>query len=699
MAPEQVRGESADARSDIFSLGCVLFEMLTSRRLFQRETAAETMTAILRDPVPEAERTGPETSSELDCILSRCLEKNPGERFQSASDLAFSLREVLKPSASIARTDPSRRRRLRAAAVLTAVLLAAAGAVFLVRNRVLNERSGAVGPAGAERIAVLPFENLGSEDDAFFADGVTDEITGRLASVSGLAVVSRTGASHYAGTNKSSREIGGELGVKYLLTGTIRWARGQGAVERVRITPQLIRVVDDTNLWTEIYEFTMDDIFSVQSKIAGEVVSHLGLTLFEPEAGSIEAWPTASIEAYQAFLRAKFLTGQPHFTAATWLTAVSEFEKAVERDPGFAAAWAELSRAHARLVYFHYDASPARREQSRRALDMARELDPDSPKTRLAAGYFHLWVERNATAALTEFEAASRGLPNSVEVQAAMGELFRLHGEWPRALDAFRTAGSLSPRDGSAMVDVAETLWWMHRHREADDAADRAIALAPDQAWSYLSKAFNIWSWKGGSGLADARAFLEFVPEDHEWTEWSWYQQEAVEGRFAEAIARMEKDPEGWLRIKIQAAPKALFAAILYAEMGETVRARKGFEASVRLLDAAVRDSPEDPRLHSSLGVALAGLGRRKDAVREGERGVDLLPMSKDAVYGIPHVIDLAHIHTLLGEPERAIEQLEFLLARPGWVTVPWLRMDPRWRRLQGAPGFEALLAKYESPR
>jgi TolB-like protein/tetratricopeptide (TPR) repeat protein len=696
MAPEQVRGEPADSRSDIFALGCVLFEMLTSQRAFKRDTAAETMTAILKDPVPEVSLVGTEVSSELNRVINHCLEKNPAERFQSASDLAFSLRELSKPAILPARKVPASRRGLRVAGIVLAALLLTAGAVFLWRRGTQGIRSGGSGPAEGERIAVLPFENLGAPDDAYFATGVTDEIIGRLASVRGLAVISRASAAQYAGTGKTAQQIGSELGAQYLLTGTVRWARGQGAAERVRITPQLVRVADDISLWGEVYEFTMDDIFSVQSEIARSVVSQLGLALLEHEPGSLEARPTANMEAYQAFLRGRFLARQPHFTLATWLSAVGDYEHAISLDPSFALAWAELSKAHSRLVYFRYDMSPERCQRAQNALDRARGLAPASPEVHLAAGYYHLWVERDPATALTEFEAASRGMPNSEEVQSAMGELFRMRGDWERGIEAFRAASALSPRDGSAMVDVAETLWWMRRYPEAAEAADKAIALAPDQAWSYLSKVFNLWSWKGRDDLVEARTALDFVSKDHEWADWTWFWQEAFEGRSADAIKRMEADPEGWIRLKIQAAPKAFFTAFLELSLGESERARKGFEAALRLLETEARATPEDARYHSSLGIVYAGLGRREEAVREGLRGVELLPVSKDSVYGLEHVIDLAHIYTLVGDSEKSVAQLEFLLSRPGWISVPWLRMDPRWRPLRGNPSFEALLAKYE---
>jgi len=696
MAPEQVRGDPADARSDIFAIGCILFEMLTGKRAFSRETAAETMTAILKDPAPEVGLSSTDVSSELDGILNHCLEKSPAERFQSASDLAFNLREVAKTEVRGARTVPGTRRWMRAVWVTLAALLIIAGGLFLWKRGSLVTPRKAERPAGGERIAVLPFENLGASDDAYFAAGVTDEITGRLGTVRGLAVVSRASAFQYAGSAKSTRQIANELGVGYLVTGTVRWARAKGAAEKVRITPQLIRAADDTSLWAEVYEFNMDDIFGVQSQIAASVVSELGLTLLDDERGSLEARPTGNLQAYQSFLRGRFFAGQAHFTLATWLAAVDDFERAVALDPTFALAWAELSRAHARLVYFRYDISPQRRERARQALKRARELAPASPDVHLAAGYDHLWLERDPEAALTEFEAASRGLPNNVEVQAAKGELFRLRGDWQQSLNAFQVASSLNPRDGSAKVDLAETLWFMRRYPEALEASNQAIAIAPDQPWSHLTKVFTLWSWKGRDSLPEARTALELLSKEHEWAEWSWFWQEAGEGRYAEAIRRMEASPEEWIRIKIQAAPRALFSATLQASLGETARARQGFETARRLLEAEVKAVPEDGRYHSSLGVACAGLGLREEAIAEGQRGVELLPLSKDPLYGISHVIDLAHIYTLLGVPEKAVSELEYLLARPGWISGPWLRMDPRWRPLQGNKSFEALLAKYE---
>jgi tetratricopeptide (TPR) repeat protein len=314
----------------------------------------------------------------------------------------------------------------------------------------------------------------------------------------------------------------------------------------------------------------------------------------------------------------------------------------------------------------------------------------------LAAGYYHLWVERDNAAALAEFEAASALLPSNAEVLEAEGELFRLRGDWQRSLDTFRAACALNPRDASPAIEVAETLWWLRRYPEAAAACDQAITLAPEQAWPHLAKVFNLWSWKGRASLAEARAAAELIPKAHEWWVWAWFWQEVYEGRYAQALALLDASPDDWIRLKLEAAPKEYFAAFVHGWLGDMGRAKEELETARRLLEAEVRAVPEDGRYHSSLGVVYAALGRREDAVREGSRGVELLPITKDAVYGQQHVFNLAHIHTLLGEDEKAVAQLEVLLSHPGWITVPWLHMDPRFPSLRDSPRFQALCAKYQ---
>jgi tetratricopeptide (TPR) repeat protein len=226
------------------------------------------------------------------------------------------------------------------------------------------------------------------------------------------------------------------------------------------------------------------------------------------------------------------------------------------------------------------------------------------------------------------------------------------------------------------------------------EAADQAINLAPDAVWPYLIKTFALWSWQGSA--RETRAVLEAMPtSEGGWQRWTWFWQEVFEGRYRDALIRLQSIPNGWIRIKILARPVELFSAQVHELLNEPELAVDEYERARMLLEAAVRESPEDPRLHSSLGIAYAALGRPEDALREGKRATELLPRFVDGFYYLPFAVDLAHIYTIVGEDEAALDQIEELLSNPSWVSASWLEMDPRWNRLRDNPRFQALLEEY----
>jgi TolB-like protein/Flp pilus assembly protein TadD len=550
-------------------------------------------------------------------------------------------------------------------------------------------------------IAVLPFENLGPPEQEYFAAGMTEEITSRLATVRELGVISRTSAVAYAGTDKTIRQIGSELGVDYILEGTVRWAGSSGGANRVRITPQLIRVSDDSRVWApESYDRVIQDIFEIQSDIAQNVVKQLGLALLDKKHPAVDSRPTDNLDAYQAYLQGQYWAGQPHFTAENWERAIRSYERAVGLDPGFALAYAKLSAAHARLYYYWYDFSPERREQARAAADKAVKLAPGAPGAHIALGYYHLLAERDVPKALAEFDIATQILPDDAELLGMKAEAFREESRWTDALDLYRRASELNPRSASLCMDLADTYWWMRRYPEAQEKSDEAIALAPDQMWPYLTKAFNLWSWRGATGLEESRVTLGALPKEvrDDWVYWAWFWQSVFERNYREALDSFASKPDGWIRTKIGVAPTSLLSAQVYDFSGDPQRALTHYETARDTLEAEVRKYPEDPRYHSALGITYAALDREDDAIREGKRAVELLPMSKDAVYGIPYVIDLAHIYALIGDHQAAMEQLEHLLSVPSWISPAWLEMDPHWSSLKDDPGFKALLEKYARP-
>jgi serine/threonine-protein kinase len=695
MAPEQVQGQPADHRSDIFALGVVLYEMLTGQRPFGGSTSVETAAAILKEDPEPMSSVAPGVPPTLASVVSKCLEKRPEDRFNSAHDLSLTLGAIdtaspVPPggeSSIIARRWPH---------ILAVVIAAVIGLLVILPPEALFERRADQPTEDPlSRIVVLPFENLGPAEDAYFGEGMTEEITARLASVNGVQVISRTSARLYEQTDKSIPEIGRELRVGYVLEGTVRWARTEGGASQIRITPQLIRADDDTHLWAETYDRVLEDVFDIQSEIAQKVTQELGITLGGGEKGPFGPRPTDNLEAYQAYLRGRYWASRPHFTYENWERWMQAFQKAVELDPDFALAHAELARGHALARYFRHDLTPERIEAAARSAEIAFDLAPDDPRVHLDLGYYRLWAYRDIEGALAEFERAAGELAGSADVLEAMGDLYYVQGRWENALDAYQRGFEISPRDASLISSVAWALNSLRRYPEAISASDQAINLAPDAFWPYFYKALSLWGWKG-----DARetrpVFEALASTAGGWERWGRYWQEMYEGRYHEAHGRLESTTDGWIRIKMFARPNAMLAAYAYEELGDVDSATASYEIAKELLEIDVATSPEDPRLHSSLGIVYAKQGRHQEAVREGKLACELLPRSMDGFYYLPYVIDLAHIHTILGDNEAALERLEYLLANPSYLSPPFLRMDPRWDPLEGDPEFQALLEKYE---
>ncbi len=701
MSPEQIEGRPLDPRSDLFSLGIILYEMATGQRPFSGDSWASLASSILRDSPASLSERRPDLPGDLGRIVSRCLQKDVGLRFQTATDLRNELDELrglvvskaaltsptrTSPPTRIAAAAPSRPGWEWLAAGAGVLVLAALAVFFLTR---LASRTAALPP----KIVVLPFENLGRPDDAYFAGGMTEEITSRLAAVRGLAVISRTSARQYERTGKTIKNIGQDFGVNFVLDGSVRWERSAGGPGRVRITPQLIRVADDTQVWAQAFDRDSDDVFAVQSEIAASVAERMGVMLTEEGRKTLSARPTDNLEAYQAYLRGRYYAGQPHFSEENWRHAQESFARAVELDPRFVLAYAELAKVHAKLYYFRADLSEERRALAREAVDQARRLAPDAPEAHLAAGFYHFWVERNAGAALQEFDVAARRQPDSAEVLDARAEALRMTGRWQEALEGYRKALDLNPGDSGITEEIAITNWWLRRYPEALDCANQAIALAPDQAWPFLAKAFNYWSWKGG--CREARTALGFVSSDHEWWLWAWFWEEMIEGNYRDALARLEAAPGEWIRQKMWAMPKALLAGYANLSLSDPEAARAAFDSARTLLEAELAKHPDDPRYHSSLGIAYAALGRKSEALREGLRATELLPLEKDALYGFSHMHDLAVIYAMTGNKAAAFREIEHMLSIPSFVSPAWLRANPQWAPLWNDARFKALLRKH----
>jgi TolB-like protein/Flp pilus assembly protein TadD/tRNA A-37 threonylcarbamoyl transferase component Bud32 len=715
MSPEQARGQPVDHRSDIFSFGVLLYEMATGSLPFQGDSDVESLNATLTREPRRLSEIVEDVPAEVARIVAKAMEKEPGRRYQHADDIVTDFRNLKRDldtgrvSIAGSGTDVTAKVQLPSAgtrvkpwmmgAAAALVLIAAVWGVLQFRggsgtNRTpttgtSEERIAAPAATTPTRIAVLPFENLGPAEDEYFAAGITEEIIGRLASVRDLSVISRTSVFQYDKSGKTLQEIGRDFGVDHILEGSVRWARGE-AGSRVRISPQLVRVADDTSIWGDTYDSPMDDIFRVQSEIAGQVIEALGLVLLAPERESIELRPTENQDAYRAYLRGT----DALITDPTSELAEQMYRRAVDLDPSFALAWAGLSRAHS-WRYHGGDMTEERCTAAKEAADEALRLTPEAPEARMALGLYHYRCFRDYEKALAEIETAGKDRPHDTDVISWKATLHKRQGNFHEAVRLNRRTLELDPMDFTSADELGLIHFFLREYRTSEQAFDRAIAISPDVPGAYTGKASIYYSWKGS--VAEARATLDAMPAtDSPLAAIAWFLQEYYAGRYQDALVRIERFPE-LLEGQEALNARSALAALCYEGLGETERARASWEAAVKQLQNKAHNHPEDFRAHTDLGLALAALGRKEQAVQAAKRAVELMPFSKDAEAAATPAANLALTYATLGDHDAAFDLVEQLLEKPGWLSIPRMRLDPRWKPLVEHPRFAALAQRFDT--
>jgi eukaryotic-like serine/threonine-protein kinase len=683
MSPEQAGGSSTlDGRSDIYSLGCVLYEMLGGEPPFAGPTPQSVMAKQVIAPPPPLRSRRSEVPESVERVLAKALAKEPGERYATAAEFTG----ALEAAGSTARPQTGGRRR--AAALLSLGAIAATGVLFALG---LGERRDK--PIETPSIAVLPFQNLGAPEDGYFSDGITEEITSRLAMIPRLGVISRTSADQYRGTNKSLKEVGRELGADYILEGSVRWQKSPRGASRVRVTPQLIRVSDDRHLWAGRYDETLEEVFQVQSRIAEQVAGALDLALQRPEQEALAAKPTNNLRAYDFYLRGNdYLdrAGDPDGLRS----AEEMYSRATELDPAFALAFARLARTH--IWQFHFsDRTGARLAKARGAADSALRLQPDLPEAHLALGQIHYWGELDYAAALREFRTAHAGDPGNGDISWARGLVERRLGQWDQAIADLRRAVELDPRSVVKTLDLFEVHLRRRDYAQAERYLARALELEPDSP-AYIYRAILIVARDGDLGAA-AGALKEGIRRAGVDDVVVWaptFDIGAALWRTLDSSAQAAVDRLSLTAFGADSAGYYLAKARARRYRGDRKISEVYFDSAATVLEAGTRARPDDPTLHAELAFAYAGLGRRELAMREGQRAVELRPPSKDTWLGVDMVRNLAVVYATLGEADSAVKQLRFLLTVPSWISVPGLGADPTWEPIRRDPGFQALIRR-----
>jgi len=701
MSPEQAAGDrDLDARTDVYALGTVLYEMLAGEPPFNGPTAQAIIAKRFSGEVPKVRAVRPSVPENVAQATTRALAPVAADRFPSAAEFG----KALAPSASATGTPVAAPRVSAPAArppaaptrrkVPTGLLLLLVG--FLVGVGVLFawRRGGHAAKAtGVRTIAVLPFQNQGDSTQEYFADGITDAVRGKLSSLPGVRVIAGGSSQAYKNSNKPLPEIARELGVDYIMVAKVRWAKNADGTSRVQLSPELVDLsgAAPTTKWQQPFDASLTDVFKVQADIAGQVAQALDVALADSVSRQLASRPTGNLPAYDAFLRGEQIFVTKGLNDPVSLRrALAYYQQAVALDSTFALAWARIGRAES-LLFANGVPDPAVGELSRRAAERAFAIDPNLPDSRYALAGYYLNVRNDAQRAREEYEALLRLDPDNALALTGISLLDGTIGLWDSAVAHAGKATRVDPRSISAALRYGNSLRKTGRLEEARVELDRGRVLAPLS--QPLLQARVLVELTAGN-LDSARAVIRGASPDLEpaalvayfgnYWDLFWALDDAQQRLLLTLTpAEFDGDRSAW----------GIVLAQTYWVRGDKVRARAYADSSRTALLEVLKVAPHDAQRLLFLGLAQAYLGQKADAIRNGEHGAGLLPPSKDQVAGAYFQHVLARIYVITGEYDKALDTLEPLLKMSYDLSPGWLRIDPNFAPLKGNPRFERLLA------
>jgi len=554
-------------------------------------------------------------------------------------------------------------------------------------------------------IAVLPFENLSADpENAFFADGVQDEILNDLAKIADLKVISRTSVMQYkAGTRRNLREIANELGVAHVVEGTV-----QRAANRVRVSAQLIDARTDTHLWAESYDRPLDDVFAIQSEIAKAIAAQLQAKISPSQSNALATAPTHDTEAYDLFLKGEYQERQAESTykGETYDRAAAFYQQAVTRDPSFALAYARLAYNRIFRHWYVKRMTPTQLEEVKSDIERALAIAPDLPDAHLALGLFHYWGRHDFDPAVREFDRAIELQPSNSVSREFRAAIYRRRGEWRRALAEFERGMELDPRDVWKADNIGGDYLALRRWRDAEHWLKHALALDPH----HLGAAYrlNLTYLASMGDIQRARQAWEGIPVEKAITTVGAYEivipemidervyLDVLERNFPKALKEWDVAPANTAEARLVQLEARIGIQVL---AGKSAAAKQECEEARALLEAELaKRQPGDRTSASELAWVYVCLGRNADALRVAREAAESMPIEKDAVLGMNFLVGLAQIEAHTGQSEEAVKLLGQLLRMPAgeYISVARLKIDPVWDPIRNDPGFQKLISEPE---